>query len=378
MAEDLGERSELPTSRRRQEARDKGQVPKSQDVSGVLTLLAAACVIIFMGPMMAADMAAVMVRIFEGQVEAQALTPDAAVRTGIFAFTAGAKILLPVMLVMFLVAYLANFVQVGPLLTAQPIKPTLGKLNPIQGVKRTFGPKALIKTGVNLLKLAVVIVVCWQIIGRHMGEMASLARLDVLPAVWALGLMALELAAWLLALLMVVAAIDYVFQRWQHTKDIKMTKQEVKDERKSMEGDPEFKGRRLRMARDIALQRIQSSVPQADVVVTNPTHFSVALRYNSEEMRAPRVVASGVDYMAMRIRHVALAHGVPLVERPPLARALYHGVKVGQEVPPEHYEAVAEILAYVYRLEGREAEEIAARTSASAANRSREAVGAAS
>ena len=134
-----------------------------------------------------------------------------------------------------------------------------------------------------------------------------------------------------------------------------MTRQEVKDERRSAEGDPEVKARRFRMAREIALQRIQHAVPKADAVVTNPTHFSIALQYDSKKMHAPRVVAKGADFLAFKIRHIAIASDVPIVERPPLARALYWGVEVGQEIAPEFYEAVAEVLAYVYRLEGRAA-----------------------
>jgi flagellar biosynthetic protein FlhB len=151
--------------------------------------------------------------------------------------------------------------------------------------------------------------------------------------------------------MLIIGVADYMYQRWQYTQDLKMTRHEVTDERKSMEGDPEIKARRFRMARQMALQRVNQAVPKADVIVTNPTHFSVALRYDAETMAAPRVVAKGVDFLAMRIRQIAMTHGVPIVERPPLARALYYGVEVGRDVPAEHYQAVAELLAYVYRLD---------------------------
>jgi len=163
--------------------------------------------------------------------------------------------------------------------------------------------------------------------------------------------MLLILALWLAVILLLIGIIDWLYQRWQHKEDLKMTKQQVKDERRSMEGDPQVKGRRLRMMRDILVQQIQANVPVADVVVTNPTHFAVALRYDTETMRAPRVVAKGGDYMAQRIRLVAASAGVPIIERPPLARGLYFGTEVGQEISPVYYEAVAEILAYVYRLD---------------------------
>ncbi len=160
------------------------------------------------------------------------------------------------------------------------------------------------------------------------------------------------LAAKLTALLLVLALLDFSFQKMQHSRDLRMTKEEVKKEMKDMDGDPLMKQRRARVARQLALQRIASAVPNADVIVTNPTHFAIALKYDRGTMAAPRVVAKGQDFMAMRIRQLALQHGVPLVERKPLARALYAGVDIGQEVPPEHYTAVAEVLAYVYRLAG--------------------------
>ncbi len=146
---------------------------------------------------------------------------------------------------------------------------------------------------------------------------------------------------------------DYIYQRWQRSRDLRMSKQEIKEEMRRMEGDPQMKARRARVARQLALQRINQSVPRADVVVTNPTHYAVAMQYDSKTMKSPKVVAKGADFLAMRIRQIAMANGIPLVERKAVAQALYKGVEVGQEVPPEFYNAVAEILAYVYRLSGR-------------------------
>jgi flagellar biosynthetic protein FlhB len=181
----------------------------------------------------------------------------------------------------------------------------------------------------------------------HIGE------LEVVQAFGAACELVYALAIKLAALLIVLAIIDYAFQRWKHEQDLKMSKQEVKEEMKRMEGDPLVKQRRARVARQLAMQRVAAAVPKADVVVTNPTHFAVALQYDTKSMRAPKVVAKGADFMAMRIRQIAAVHGIPIIERKPLARALYAGVEIGQEIPPEHYAAVAEILAYVYRLAGR-------------------------
>ncbi|MHC5023403.1 MAG: EscU/YscU/HrcU family type III secretion system export apparatus switch protein, partial [Planctomycetota bacterium] len=163
----------------------------------------------------------------------------------------------------------------------------------------------------------------------------------------------LTLALRVVAVLLLLGFIDFFYQKWKHTQDLRMTKQQVKDEMKQAEGDPEVKKRRLRMQQQIAMQRINASVPKADVVVTNPEHIAVALQYDANRMNAPRVVAKGADFLALRIRQIAVQHGIPVVERKPLARALYREVPVGREVPPEFYQAVAEILAYVYRLGGR-------------------------
>jgi flagellar biosynthetic protein FlhB len=166
-----------------------------------------------------------------------------------------------------------------------------------------------------------------------------------------IGKLAAELALWLFAVMLVMGAADFLFQKWNHTQELKMTKQDVKDERRSMEGDPQIKGKRFKMGREIMRQRIGAAVPKADVIVTNPTHFSVAIQYDPETMAAPRVVAKGADELAMTIRHLARMHGVPILERPPLARALYRHVDVGREIHPQYYEAVAQVLSYVYRIE---------------------------
>ena len=215
-----------------------------------------------------------------------------------------------------------------------------------------FGKRNLVKTVVNSLKLAVVVGVTAIVAVFRLGDVAGTAQVHAMAGAYATARIALELALWLLVILIVIGIIDFWYQKWQHNEDLKMTKQEVKDERRSMEGDPHVKSRRFEMMREIIGQRINSAVPQADVVITNPTHFAVAVRYDAETMAAPVVVAKGVDYLAWRIRQVATLNDVPIVERPPLARAIYHGVAVGEQVEPQHYEAVAEILAYVYRLSG--------------------------
>jgi flagellar biosynthetic protein FlhB len=352
VAEELGERTEEPTPRRLREARSRGQVPKSQDLASAIDLAGALLVLLALGGFLASGLGSTVAAVLDGSAAGAPLHgPDLGASVAWAAARAG-FIAAPVLLVVFLVAFLAHFVQVGPLLTTKPLRPRLERLSPAAGLKRIFGPRGFAKTLVNSVKLVAAIVVAALVIRRHTRTIPGLPALEVGGAITAILRMALELALWLLALLVVIGLIDLLYQRWQHRRDLRMTRQEVKDERRSMEGDPKVRERQQRMARQIALQRVRSAVPGADVVVTNPSHFAVALKYDAALMSAPRVVAKGADELAFRIREIALTHRVPLVERPPLARALYWGVEVGREVRPEHYEAVAEVLAFVYRLEG--------------------------
>ncbi len=351
MAEDLGEKTEQPTARRMSESRQKGQVARSQDLGAAVGLLAAVALLVLLGGGILEGFARLMRQILSGQTAGDPLSVDSLWLAIEYSFGEGVRALAPLALIAALVAYASQFAQVGWLLTGEPIRPKLEKLDPIKGAKKLFSRRNLVKTVVNLLKLVIVILVVWFVVQGRLAMLAATPRLGPAPAMYVVAKVIFELAVWLVAILMLLALADFFYQRWQHTQDLKMTKQEVKDERRSMEGDPEIKGRRLKLAREIAQQRIAAAVPTADVIVTNPEHFSVAIKYDEDSMGAPRVVAKGVDFLALRIRQLARLANVPIVERPPLARALYWGVEVGQEIAPEHYKAVAEILAYVYRLD---------------------------
>jgi flagellar biosynthetic protein FlhB len=355
MAEELGERTELPTARRLSEARGRGQVAKSQDLGSALDLVGAVLIIGVFGGSAISAMGAIMRRVLGGETGGDPLAVSSASEAAVFVAVRAAWIIVPGLLAMLAVGCLSQFGQVGWLWTTEPLHPKLSKLNPVSGVRKLFNTRNLVKTVLNVWKLVLIGLVATLVIRGQLPQLMALPRLGMAPAMYLLALKALELVLWLLPLLVAIGVIDWLYQRWQHTQDLKMTRQEVKEERRSSEGDPEVKRRRHKLAYEIAMQRIQHAVPRADVVVTNPTHYSVALRYDAATMRAPKVVAKGADHMAFRVRHVAVRAGVPIVERPPLARALYHGVEVGQEVSPDLYEAVAEVLAYVYRLAGRAA-----------------------
>ncbi|MEM9373888.1 MAG: flagellar biosynthesis protein FlhB [Planctomycetota bacterium] len=353
MADDMGERTEAPSAKRLLDARMKGQVPKSTDLAGVITLFGGVLVVAVLGGTLLELFESTMRHMLNPPRDGEWMTKDTIVPTAKRAFGAVAIAMLPALAISATVGLVGQLVQVGFLFSAEPIRPKLTKLNPISGIKRIFGKKGLIKTVMSTAKLIVVLIVSYIVIT------SQVERLSVLPMMTAVGAMTsvmhamIILVIWLLALLLLIAVADFLFQRWQHNDDLKMTKQEVKDERRSMDGDPQVKGKRMEMARSFINQRMGQAVPEADVVITNPTHFSVAIKYDTETMSAPKVTAKGVDELAMRIRQLARSNDVPIVERPPLARALYWGIDVGQTISAEHYEAVAEILAYVYRLEQR-------------------------
>jgi flagellar biosynthetic protein FlhB len=235
------------------------------------------------------------------------------------------------------------------MLTFKPLVPKFSKLSPAKGLSNLFGKRGLMRFLMSMGKVAVVSSVAGVVIYFDGPQMLSLIRLDAGQLLAAAGGLVWDLSIKIAIVLMLLALLDLVYQRWQHQQDLKMTKHEVKEEMKRMEGDPMTKQRRTKIARQMAMQRMGQAVPGADVVVTNPTHYAVALKYD-DTMAAPKVVAKGVDYMALRIRQLASANGVPIVERPPLARGMYRYVEVGQEIPAKFYSAVAEILAYVYQL----------------------------
>lgn len=350
MADEYGEKTEAPTPRRRSEARKKGQVARSQELSATVLMLTGLMGLLAIGPRLWRGLLGIM----QFGLGADGLTavgdlPGVAAVMAVGAFRSVGVL----MLVLVVVATLVLYAQVGPLLTLAPLAPKLEKLNPLAGVKRMFSARTAVQLAVNLAKLVLVCAVAY---GSVMGvaDRVLLAATLEFPAVFGLAWeLVFNLGVRLGLVLLVIALFDYAYQKYRHEKDLKMSRQEVKEELKRMDGDPVLKRRRREVQMQLALQRIRRDVPKADVVVANPTHYAVALRYDAEQMSAPKVVAKGADYLALRIRDVAAAAGVVIVERPVLARMLYAEVAVGREVPGKFFEAVAEILAYVYDLTNR-------------------------
>ncbi|MFN3166313.1 MAG: flagellar biosynthesis protein FlhB [Phycisphaeraceae bacterium] len=354
MAETTGqERTEDPTPRRLRQAREEGNVARSTDLTAAVMLLAAIVLLYALGTRLFEAMVALLHRLLTGADAANPTRADDLASIGTYLANLFGWTLLPLLIAIAAVGILVSAGQTGLMLTVKPLAPKFSRINPLSGVKRLVDARAAIRLVMSLGKVIIIATVATIIIVNEVDALAALPLMTVGAATAAVAKMNFLLALKLAGLLIVLALLDFWFQKFQHTRDMRMTKQEVRQELKDMDGDPVMKQRRARVARQLAMQRMAQQVPKADVVITNPTHLSIALRYDSETMRAPKVIAKGADLMAMRIRQIATANGIPLVERKPLARALYSSVEVGDEVPEEHYAAVAEILAYVYRLSGR-------------------------
>jgi flagellar biosynthetic protein FlhB len=355
MAEDLGERSEDATPKRMREAREEGNIAKSGDAAAALLLLIGTfSLVVGLGPLL--DAFARMIRTaLDPAIAADSVMPEAldeVTRPILLSFAIITAIVLSLGLV---ASYLVHVWQVGFLVSTKALAPKLTRLNPISGATRLLGKHGVIKTAFDFAKLGVVGAIAWVTIGDLLRSLVTLPAFEPQLAAIVGGGMLFDLAVRIAVALLILGLLDFMVQQWKHKTDLKMTKQQVKEEYKQSEGDPEVKRRRFQIQRQLAMQRIQTAVPKADVIVTNPEHISIAIRYDAESMHAPRVVAKGADHLALRIRQIARQHGIPIVERKPLARALYKQVPVGGEIPPDFYKAVAEILAFVYRLDGAEA-----------------------
>jgi len=353
MAEDLGDRTEEATPKRLADAREEGRVAKSADAAGAMLLLGVTIVLWYgMRPML--EGMATFLETALGVPPVQTPIGVESIREiSAQALGFAARYGLPILALAWIIGYTAHFWQVGWLFVPGQLRPKFSKLDPIAGFKRIFGLSAVVKAGMDFAKVAAVfVVVIWSIVDA-IDEILLMPHLEMMAALLKIGDLMFILALRVLTVLIVLGLLDFSYQKIKFRRDLRMTRTEIKEEFKQSEGDPETRKRRMRMQQQIALQRIGAAVPKADVIITNPEHIAIAIQYEESSMRAPRVVAKGADHVAIRIRQIGLKHGIPIVERKPLARALYRSVEVGQEIPPDFYQAVAEILAYVYRLSGR-------------------------
>ncbi|EGQ8089228.1 flagellar biosynthesis protein FlhB [Vibrio vulnificus] len=350
MAESDGqERTEEATPRRLQQAREKGQVARSKELASVSVLVIGAVSLMWFGESLARALFKAMGRLFSLSRE-EIFDPSK-----LFDIASGAlsALLLPLLLILFalFVAAAIGSAGVGGIsFSVEAATPKLSKMNPLSGIKRMFGLQSWVELIKSILKVALVTGVAIYLIQASQEDLIQLS-LDVYPQniFHALDIL-LNFVLLISCSLLIVVAIDIPFQIWQHADQLKMTKQEVKDEYKDTEGKPEVKGRIRMLQREAAQRRMMADVPTADVIVTNPEHFSVALRYKQNSDRAPVVVAKGTDHMAMKIREVAREHDISIVPAPPLARALYYSTELEQQIPDGLFTAVAQILAYVFQL----------------------------
>jgi len=341
---------------RLEEYRKKGMVAQSREISGLAALLAAGMMTYALAPQMHAQMTDFMREVFRADLAARLDLGATDVVRGFFmkALHIVIAIGLPVSMAGFVLGVAASFAQIGSIFSMDPLTPDISKIDPIQGLKRMFSLKHALD-GVRLVfKFTIVVLVCVALVKTEILRAPSQIGTEPMSVLAASGHAAKVIFLTLIGVLAVFAAFDFILQRSEYNKKLRLTKQEAKQEHKEREGDPQIKARIRSVQREIARRRMMQAVKKADVIVTNPTHIAVALVYEKASMAAPKVVAKGADFLAQRIKKVAADAGVPLVENVPLARTLYKTVKMGQYVPRNLYQAVAEVLAYVYRLKKKE------------------------
>lgn len=351
MADDSGEKTEAPTPRRRLEAREQGNIARSHDLASAALLLTTICLLDWYGPGLIGALKVTT----EGMLGSLPDSSSQAVAAQILlAVRVIGGAMAPLLVGVLLIVVVVNLAQVGLFFSTKRVQPNLAALNPFKGVGKLFnGRDNLVQMAMNIVKLTLIGAVAYSAIRGKMEAILATEQLDFIQ-IFGLGAEVIYSIGLRIGLaLLVLAILDYAWQRWRNEQDLKMSKQDVKEEMRRMEGDPKIKSRRRQIAMQRVMQGIRANVPTADVIVTNPTEFAVALKYDSNLMHAPKVVAKGTDYLAMQIRQIAIEHGIPILERPPLARALYRLVDIGHEIPEQFYSAVAEILAYVYEVTGK-------------------------
>jgi flagellar biosynthetic protein FlhB len=348
------EQTEKPTPKRRHEARQRGQVPRSQELAGSAIFFASVFIIFgFLGRSMEGLEASVVTSF----THAGRLTEEPTIRTAwihLYQALAPYGLLIALLFaVSFVVGIVANIAQFGFVFSLKPIAPSFSKINPISGFGRLFSKQILVNLAKQIVKLAAVAVILYQSVAHNLGFLAQVGQATPPTFVLIVANIVFDIAWKFGLMLLIVGILDYVWMRYQYEDSLKMSKQEVKDEWRQSEGNPEAKAALKRRQREFARRRMMAAVPRATVVVTNPTHYAIALEWDELEMEAPVVTAKGVDLLAKRIRQIAEEHDVPIMENPPLARTLYERVELDQAIPPNLYAAVAQVIAFVFKLKRR-------------------------
>ena len=359
MAESAGEKKHDATPYRRQKAREKGQVARSQDLGSALVLLLAVALLWWTGPRVLTAVGNVMKASF---TQVRYWEMDTRAASGFLASSIQECFLalLPIMLGVCVIALVNNWFQIGFLFLPEKLTIDWTRIDPIKGAQRLAALPNVARLGFGLLKILLVTVVIalglWSSWEQILGAQ-TLTAWQIGTLVWET---TLDMCMRTAIVLLLLAILDYAFQYWKTEQDLKMTDEELREEMKMMNGDPQIVARRRAVQQQLMMNRIQNAVPESDVVVTNPTELAIAIKFDAENMPAPIVVAKGAGFVAARIRKMALDSGVPVIERKPLAQALFKSIEIGQPVPVEQYEAVAEVLRYVYQLKGKPLPKLAA------------------
>jgi len=348
-----GEKTEKATPKKRKKAREEGQVAKSQEVSTAIMLIVGFAGLAFFGQGMLRGILDLF-HFHEQLLPSAEMNFEHVHMTRFIGWLFGRVLLIaaPMFFVSFVVGIVMNLLQVGWAPTAKPLKPKFSKLNPLKGFKKIISLQSLVNFVKSMLKLGAVGIVVYMILRNEIDMIPNLLGMEFVVVVSYIGGLVTRIGISIGVVYIFIALLDMAYTRWKHEKDLKMSKHEVKEEMKQAEGNPLIKGKIRQKMREVSMRRMMQNVPQADVIITNPTHYAVALQYDMIGALggAPKLVAKGVDFMAKRIREKGIENDVPIIENPPLARAIYADVEIDQEIPEELYVAVAEIMAYVYRL----------------------------
>ena len=347
--ESFQEKTEQATPKRREDARRKGQVARSSELSSIAILATGLLALSGLGPYMLDQLGVFMIDALTNGVKVEINSTNLYLHTGSWVL-GYARIIVPIVALLVVAALAVNYAQVGVLFTLQPLTPKAERISPFSGIKRIFSSKGLVELAKSLFKIGAVVYVTYLTISADINNLVSYMDMGVGQIFTLSGDIILTLAFRIILLLLIMAILDYSFQRWDYEKNLRMTRQEVREEVKQQEGDPMVRSRVRNLQREMSQQRMMDDVMTADVVVTNPTHVAVALKYDMENMPAPLVVAKGQRLVAQRIKEVARVAGIPLVENKPLARALFKVVQIGDEIPEDLFKAVAQVLAFVFQL----------------------------
>lgn len=345
-----GEKTEKATPKKRQDSRKKGQVLKSQDVTSAVVLLAIFLYLTFMAGSMKEEMMSFFREVIVHNMTVKTITISSIMEMYWDVLKELAMIVVPIFAIAVVAAISANFMQFGLLFTTETLKFDLKKIDPMKGLKRIVSLKAIVELLKSILKISFIGTTTFLVLYMNIEEVLSLAHKTPGTALITVSKLVAYMGIAASVVLMVIAILDYMYQKYDYEKNLRMSKQDIKDEYKNVEGDPLIKSKIKQRQREMSMRRMMQEVPQADVVITNPTHYAIALKYDEDAMDAPKVVAKGTDFVAQKIKLIAKENKVVMVENRPLARAMYDQVKINDRIPEEFFKAVAEVLAYVYRI----------------------------